>query len=215
MEEDPATPKSQPPSNWPSEGSIAFDNVKMRYQPNLPLVLKGINIQFKAGQHIGVVGRTGSGKSSLTQALFRMVNVCEGSILVDGVDISKLSLKDLRSRLAIIPQDPVLFTGTVRSNLDPYERFTDAEIWDVLERCGVKKAVAEMEGKLSTELVENGENLSVGERQLMCLARAVLSKPRIIVLDECTANVDYETDQFIQKTIKEEFANATTLTVSF
>ncbi|KAI8612944.1 P-loop containing nucleoside triphosphate hydrolase protein [Chytriomyces sp. MP71] len=202
------------PANWPSKGTIEFRNVQMRYQPNLPLVLNGINVKIQGGEKIGVVGRTGSGKSSLMQALFRIVNLAEGSIVIDGVDTSTLTLRDLRTRLAIIPQDPVLFSGELRNNLDPNKKFTDQEIWDVLERCGMKDAVAEMEGKLDCVLVENAENVSVGQRQLLCLARACLQRPQILVLDECTASVDMVTDALIQKTIQEEFKYATTLTIA-
>ncbi|KAJ3017159.1 UNVERIFIED_CONTAM: hypothetical protein HDU68_011823 [Siphonaria sp. JEL0065] len=199
---------------WPSNGSIKFQGVKMRYQSHLPLVLKGVDFEIRGGDKIGVIGRTGSGKSSLMQALFRIMDLTEGRILIDGTDISTLNISTLRSNLAIIPQDPILFSGTLRKNLDPWNKYTDEQIWSVLEKCGMKDVISQMDGKLDCILTENAENISVGQRQLLCLSRACLQRPKILVLDECTASVDMETDALLQKTIQEEFKESTTLTIA-
>ncbi|GLD66488.1 canalicular multispecific organic anion transporter 1, partial [Lates japonicus] len=163
---------------------------------------------------IGIVGRTGAGKSSLTNCLFRIIEAAEGRILIDDIDISTIGLHDLRNRLTIIPQDPVLFSGTLRMNLDPFDKFSDEDIWRVLELSHLKDYVAGLQEGLQHEVAEGGENLSVGQRQLLCLARALLRKSRILILDEATAAVDLETDNLIQNTIRKEFSHCTVLTIA-
>ncbi|XP_063772646.1 ATP-binding cassette sub-family C member 5 isoform X1 [Pseudophryne corroboree] len=213
--EAPARIKNKaPPADWPHEGEITFENAEMRYRENLPLVLKKVSFTIKPKEKIGIVGRTGSGKSSLGMALFRLVELSGGCIKIDGIKISDIGLADLRSKLSIMPQDPVLFSGTVRSNLDPFNQYTEEQIWDSLERTHMKECITQLPLKLDTEVMENGENFSVGERQLLCIARALLRRCKILILDEATAAMDPETDLLIQETVREAFSDCTMLTIA-
>ncbi|XAR57080.1 Xenobiotic-transporting ATPase [Bertholletia excelsa] len=207
-------PSYLPAPDWPTSGDININDLKVRYRPNTPLVLKGITIDIKGGEKIGVVGRTGSGKSTLVQVLFRLVEPSGGKIVIDGLDICELGLHDLRSRFGIIPQDPVLFEGTVRSNIDPIGLYSDTDIWKALERCQLKDVVASKPEKLDAEVVDGGDNWSVGQRQLLCLGRVMLKRSKILFLDEATASVDSQTDGILQKVIREDFSSCTIISIA-
>lgn len=206
--------------SWPEHGEITMRNVEMRYRDGLPLVLKRLSMHVNGGERIGIVGRTGAGKSSIMSGLFRLVELSAGSIEIDGVDISKIGLHDLRSKLAIIPQDPTLFRGTVRSNLDPFGKHTDEELWGALRQANLIEdapadgAVASGRITLDGVVEEEGMNFSLGQRQLMALARALVRGNRIIVCDEATSSVDIETDRKIQGAIAKGFKGRTLLCIA-
>ena len=204
-------------STWPQKGDLVFDNVSLRYRPGLPLSLNSLSFTVSHGQRCAVVGRTGAGKSTLAAALFRLVEVEEGTISLDGVDLSTLGLSDVRGRrngAFILPQDPAVFAGSIRTNLDPFDSLSDEDIMDALKLVNFPGARERGLKLLSDTVEEGGGNFSAGEKQLLCLARAMLSNPRLLVLDEATSSVDGATDEFVQKMLRSQFPDTTLLTIA-
>ncbi|KAI4375002.1 hypothetical protein MLD38_012926 [Melastoma candidum] len=204
----------RPPESWPEKGRIELHELQIRYRPNTPLVLNGITCTICEGSKVGVVGRTGSGKTTLISALFRLVEPAGGRICIDGLDITTIGLKDLRMKLSVIPQEPTLFQGSVRTNMDPLGLYSDSEIWNALEKCQLKATISSLPNLLDSSVSNEGENWSVGQQQLFCLGRVLLQQNRILVLDEATASVDSATDALVQRIIRQEFAECTVITVA-
>ncbi|PUZ61890.1 hypothetical protein GQ55_4G314200 [Panicum hallii var. hallii] len=202
-----------PPRNWPTEGKIEFVHVTLRYKPELPPALNDVSFLIAPAMQVGIIGRTGAGKSSILNALFRLVPICNGRILVDGIDVAKVAIRELRAHFAVVPQSPFLFDGSLRENLDPFNTTTDIRVWEVLEKCHMKGEIESI-GGLDIHVKESGASFSVGQRQLLCLARAILKSSKVLCLDECTANVDNQTAVLLQNTISAECKGMTVLTIA-
>jgi ABC-type multidrug transport system fused ATPase/permease subunit len=199
---------------WPTEGSIEFIHYSVQYRPGTEIVLKNLNFVINGGEHIGIVGRTGSGKSTIALCLFRILEPLQGKIIIDGIDIGIIGLKKLRRNLTIIPQDSTVMNGTLRYNIDPIKFFSDDEIRNVLNKIGFNYIIDNNPNGLDQIISENGNNLSIGEKQLICITRAILRKSKIIIMDEATASIDYKTEEIIQHAINELLKNSTVITIA-
>ena len=202
-----------PPEHWPHEGNITFKDVSLTYYPGGPQALKKINLNIKGGTKIGVAGRTGAGKSSFVAALMRMADA-DGDILIDDIPIKQINLQESRRCISVLGQNPVLFSGSLRKNLDLLQQLNDSDLWQALENVQLKALVESLEGQLDHELLEHGANVSVGERQLICLARVLLQQSKIVILDEPTAHVDPETEQTIWNVVREKLKDSTVITIA-
>jgi len=200
--------------DWPSEGKIEFRDYSLKYRPETEIVLKNLSFEVKPNEKVGIVGRTGAGKSTICLALCRIVEAHEGTIFIDGVDISTVGLADLRERITIIPQDPTLFEGTLKFNLDPEGSLSDSELLRMAHKASLDDLIERDEKGLEQKIEDGGKNLSSGEKQLICILRAILRKNKIVLMDEATANIDIKTEQIIQKLIHEEFVDSTVLTIA-
>ncbi|XP_067128897.1 ATP-binding cassette sub-family C member 4-like [Centruroides vittatus] len=208
-----SSPEIQPPADWPQKGEIEFKNVSLRYSKGKNTVLNNLSFRIKSGEKIGIVGRTGAGKSSIISTLFRMTEPT-GTIIIDGVVTQDIGLRDLRSKISIIPQDPILFTGPLRRNIDPFNEYSEEILWQAIEEVQLKEVIGKLPGGLDAHLAEGGRNFSIGQRQLICLARAILRQNKILVMDEATSNIDNTTDSRIQKIVREKLQSCTVLTIA-
>jgi ATP-binding cassette subfamily C (CFTR/MRP) protein 1 len=209
-----APPPVPPPPDWPTHGAITITGLRVKYRPTTPYVLRGVDLELRPREKVGVAGRTGSGKSTLVAALYRLPDVMEGRIEIDGVDIARLPLHALRDALSIIPQDPILFAGSVRSNLDVLREHTDAALWAALALVGMRDAVEAMAGGLEARVAEGGTPFSQGQRQLLAVARALVRRRKIVILDEASSSVDAATDAALQRVMRAELAGSTVITIA-